>query len=113
MGELLLRAAAPRGRALFRTGSSMWVDAPCPATYVDGVTSTEEIIAGGAGPDPAVGLRAVAALRRLTEQVEDLQVQNARAQGWSWSAIAAVVGVSKQAIHKKHAGRLPSVDPGR
>lgn len=53
--------------------------------------------------DPAVGLRAVAALRRLADQLETLQVGNARAQGWSWDAIGALLGVSKQAVHKKHA----------
>lgn len=73
------------------------------------MTSTEDLIGSGTSRDPAVGLRAVAALRRLTEQLEALQVQSARDQGWSWAAIAAAVGVSKQAVHKKHAGR---VSPG-
>lgn len=53
--------------------------------------------------DPAVGLRAVAALRRLLERLEALQVDNARARDWSWQEIADVLGVSKQAVHKKHA----------
>lgn len=52
-----------------------------------------------------MGLRAVAALRRLLEQLEALQVDNARRLGWSWQEIAAEMGVSKQAVHKKHAGR--------
>ena len=39
--------------------------------------------------DPRVGLRAVAALRRLLEQLETLQVANARSAGWSWQEIAA------------------------
>ena len=34
--------------------------------------------------DPRTGLRAVAALRRLLEQLEALQVDNAREHGWSW-----------------------------
>jgi ribosome-binding protein aMBF1 (putative translation factor) len=55
--------------------------------------------------DPSVGLRAVAALRRLLEQLESIQVDNARKLGWSWQEIAAEMGVSKQAVHKKHAGR--------
>ena len=50
-----------------------------------------------------MGLRAVAALRRLVEQLEALQVLAARDQGWSWAEIAAGLGVSKQAVHKKHA----------
>jgi DNA-directed RNA polymerase specialized sigma24 family protein len=55
--------------------------------------------------DPRVGLRAVAALRRLLEQLEALQVANARTQGWSWQEIAGELGVSRQAVHKKHAAR--------
>ena len=38
--------------------------------------------------DPTIGLRAVAALRRLLEQLEGLHVRNARAKGWSWQDIA-------------------------
>lgn len=52
--------------------------------------------------DPAVGLRAVAALRRLLESLEDLHVANARAQGWSWQEIAEAMGVTKQTVHRKH-----------
>jgi hypothetical protein len=55
--------------------------------------------------DPAVGLRAVVALHRLADALEALQVRNARAKGWSWQQIADALGVSKQAVHKKHAGR--------
>lgn len=62
-------------------------------------------LAGAAGSkDPAVGLRAVAALRALLESLEALQVGNARDAGWSWEQIAGVLGVTKQAVHKKHAG---------
>lgn len=70
----------------------------------------ELLVDGGTSKDPEVGLRAVAALRRLADQLEDLQVQNARAAGWSWAEIAAVIGVSKQAVHKKHAGRQTPTD---
>lgn len=77
------------------------------------MTDTEDLVDSGTSRDPAVGLRAVAALRRLTDQLEDLQIQSAREQGWSWSAIAAALGVSKQAVHKKHAGRLAAVVGGR
>ena len=49
-----------------------------------------------------------AALRRLADQLETLQVRNARAQGWSWDAIGALLGVSKQAVHKKHARTAPT-----
>ena len=52
-----------------------------------------------------MGLAAVAALRGLLEVLETLQVENARAKGWSWQQIAARLGVTKQAVHKKYAGR--------
>jgi DNA-binding NarL/FixJ family response regulator len=58
-----------------------------------------------ASRDPEVGLRAVASLRVLLETLEELQVHNAREQGWSWQQIAAELGVSRQAVHKKHGGR--------
>lgn len=53
--------------------------------------------------DPAVGLKAVRALRELAERLETLQVASAREAGWSWEAIAVLLGVSRQAVHKKHA----------
>lgn len=55
--------------------------------------------------DPHVGLRAVAALRRLVERLEALQVESARRQGWSWEEIGAALGVTRQAVHKKHSRR--------
>ena len=56
--------------------------------------------------DPDVGLRAVAALRALNEQLERLQVDDARAMGWSWQEIATRLGVTKQTVHRKHRRRI-------
>ena len=67
--------------------------------------STLEIAEGAASADPDVGLRAVAALRALTERLEILQVDNARALGWSWQDIAGRLGVAKQTVHRKHGKR--------
>jgi hypothetical protein len=64
-----------------------------------------ELADATASRDPAVGLAAVASLRTLLESLEALQVRNARDQGWSWQQIAEVLGVSRQAVHKKHGGR--------
>jgi hypothetical protein len=64
-----------------------------------------ESVTAASSADPKVGLRAVVALHRLAEVLETLQVDNARAQGWSWQEIADALGVSKQAVHKKHSGR--------
>jgi hypothetical protein len=52
--------------------------------------------------DPAVGLRAVLALRRLAERVEAQQVALAREQGWSWQQIGDALGITRQSIHTKY-----------
>jgi hypothetical protein len=62
--------------------------------------------------DPEIGLRAVATLRGLVEVLEVLQVDNARAKGWSWHDIASRLGVSKQAVHQKHSPRSRSGQGG-
>ena len=71
------------------------------------MSEATKLAAAAGSKDPSVGLRAVAALRELLERLEELNVDNARAQGWSWQEIASALGVSRQAVHKKHAaGRL-------
>jgi DNA-directed RNA polymerase specialized sigma24 family protein len=70
--------------------------------YVDDMNEATELADATASKDPAVGLGAVAALRELLESLESLQVTNARDRGWSWQQIATALGVSKQAVHKKH-----------
>lgn len=52
--------------------------------------------------DPAVGLRAALALRRLAERVEAQQVRAARSHGWSWQQIGDALGVTRQSVHAKH-----------
>ena len=63
------------------------------------------ITEAASGSDPDTGLRAVAALRALTERLEILQVDNARRLGWSWQQIAERLGVTKQTVHRKHGKR--------
>lgn len=62
-----------------------------------------EVATQTSSEDPEVGLRAVASLRALLEAVEELQVKRARELGWSWQQIAALLGVSRQAVHQKYA----------
>lgn len=69
------------------------------------MTDTAQLASDAGGRDPAVGLRAVRALRALVDRLEALQVDNARERGWSWQEIALYLGVTKQAVHKKHAGK--------
>jgi transcriptional regulator of acetoin/glycerol metabolism len=52
--------------------------------------------------DPAIGLAAVAALRRLVDELEALHVDAARAAGWSWQEVAEALGVTRQTVHQKH-----------
>jgi DNA invertase Pin-like site-specific DNA recombinase len=67
------------------------------------MTEATTLAAAAADRDPRTGLRAVAALRRLLEQLEQAaQVRNARQAGWSWQEIATELGVTRQAVHKKH-----------
>ena len=67
----------------------------------------------GGPEDPREGLEAVVALRRTLEALEAAQVENAFIAGWSWARIAEVLGVSKQAVHKKHAKRIRAKYPGQ
>jgi DNA-directed RNA polymerase specialized sigma24 family protein len=66
------------------------------------MTEAPDLVATAGDDDPRVGLRAVRALRRLLEHLEREQVRRARELGWSWQDIADVLGVSRQAVHKKH-----------
>jgi predicted transcriptional regulator len=61
-----------------------------------------EVVSQTASDDPEIGLRGVASLRALLDAVEELQVRRARELGWSWQQIAALLGVSKQAVHQKY-----------
>lgn len=69
------------------------------------MVTTSELVRDADSSDPRLGLRAVAALRRLVEQLETLHVDRARDLGWSWQEIAAELGVTKQTVHRKHRGR--------
>lgn len=66
------------------------------------MSEAHEVAGAAASGDPAVGLAAVRALRTLADRLEGVHVANARAQEWSWQAIAEVLQVSRQAVHQKH-----------
>ncbi len=78
---------------------SRCLDKMRPAEQEEMVT----LVTDATSRDPASGLAAVAALGGLLEVLEALHVERARRSGWSWEAIASKLGVSRQAVHQKHA----------
>jgi hypothetical protein len=66
----------------------------------------DDLASAATSDDPAVGLRAALALRRLAERVEANQVAVARRHGWSWQQIGDVLGVTRQSAHSKHGKEL-------
>lgn len=74
----------------------------------------DELVSLARGTDPEAGLTAVARLRRIIEEAEAVQVEQARGRGWSWEDIGRALGVSRQAAHHKHGGvRLGRKPRGR
>lgn len=62
--------------------------------------------AAGDTSDPRRGLRAVAGLRVLADELELRQVEAALEAGMGWPEIAEALGVTRQAVHKKFKGRV-------
>lgn len=62
-----------------------------------------------ATPDPEqpdIALAAVVALRYRANHLEVEAVVSAIAQGWTWAAVGAALGISAQAAHKKFAATV-------
>lgn len=62
--------------------------------------------------DPEEGLGAVAALRAHLDSLEAQHVENAVRAGYSWRRIASLLGVTRQAAHKRHAAALRAKKEG-
>lgn len=60
--------------------------------------------------DPEAALASVVALRRLADRLELAAVNAAVRRGWSWTEVAAALGVTRQAAHKKFARRVERPD---
>lgn len=97
--ESTSEAACPRQHEM-----SIHIDILQSSTYDDNMMDATTITAAATSPDPADGLRAIVALRRLADRLEAQHVAAARNSGWSWQQIGDALGVSRQAVHKKHGG---------
>lgn len=64
-----------------------------------------DLVAASDDADPRVALAATADGIREFERLQTVLVRRARVQGITWAEIATVLGVSKQAVHKKYGGR--------
>lgn len=66
----------------------------------------EKITSSGERPLGTLELLSRAAAQRLEiEREESALVRRARMEGFAWQAIADALGVSRQAVHKKHGKR--------
>lgn len=63
------------------------------------------LVRAAGADDPRSALAAASRLRTELERIEAVQVRRARNSGLTWEQVAAAMGVSRQAVHKKHGGR--------
>src|SRR5260370_23403365 len=77
------------------------------------LAEARRLVEAAAGPDPEAGFAAVVALRGLVEILEELQVDNARAQGWSWRGIARRLGGAQHAVPYNDAVCFPGAGAAR
>ena len=55
--------------------------------------------------DPGAILHRIAEQRRELDRAEAVAVRRARVSGQSWAFIAVLLGVSRQAVHKRYGRR--------
>lgn len=60
------------------------------------------LASGAEGDDPFTALASVRELRNALDRTEELAARRARTAGASWQDIATLLGVSRQAVHKKY-----------
>ena len=65
----------------------------------------EDLASEAEQANPERALPAVRELRSLLPQWEARAVADARSSGWSWAAIARMLGVTRQALHARYGSR--------
>ena len=70
-----------------------------------GESEMSTLVVRSGDEDPLSALAAVAELQREVSRAEATVVRRARVTGASWADIARVLGVSRQAVHKKYGGK--------
>lgn len=75
------------------------------------ITTVNASDPGATGADHLKALRAVADARRELDEREYFHVMQARAARVSWEGIAAALGVSRQAVHRRFRGRAAGDAP--
>ena len=68
-------------------------------------TRAEDLAFAAEQAVPERALPAVRELRSLLPQWEARAVAEARSHGWSWAAIARVLGITRQALHARYGAR--------
>ena len=63
---------------------------------------TQSLVAALDDADPLQALRAVAALQADADRIAAVLVRRARNAGCTWAEVAAALGVSRQAVHKRY-----------
>lgn len=69
-----------------------------------GGATMSELVMHAEDEDPLRALAATAQLHKEVGRAEAVAVRRARARGASWAQIAAALGVSRQAVHRKYGG---------
>jgi DNA-binding XRE family transcriptional regulator len=66
------------------------------------IEHTQSLVAALDDADPLRALRAAAALQADANQRTEILVRRARNAGYTWAEVAAALGVSRQAVHKRY-----------